>query len=50
MTRKQLALVICTLILIMTDVLAQGTSMVPPSEWKKYGVEGEEFSVILPNY
>ena len=46
---KRILLLICTLILITTDVLAQGSSMAPPpSEWKRYSVEGEEFSVILP--
>lgn len=46
---QRILLLSCTLLLIAADVLAQGSNMAPPpSEWKRYRVEGEEFSVILP--
>ena len=41
---KQISFVVCTLILVVSGVQAQANS----SEWKRYRVEGEEFSAILP--
>ena len=39
----------CTLLLVAIDALAQSGGMAPPpSEWQRFRVRGEEFSIALP--
>lgn len=43
---KRFLLLSCTLLLVSIDALAQ--SAPPPSNWQRYTVRDEEFSIILP--
>jgi len=44
---KRILFLCCTLLLVTIDTLAQSVAL-PPSDWQRYTVKGEEFSIILP--
>ena len=46
---KRILFLTCTLLLLAIDALAQPAGMAPPpSDWKRYTVRNEEFSITLP--
>jgi len=46
---KRILLLSCTLLLVAIDALAQSGGIAPPpSEWQRFRVKGEEFSIALP--
>ena len=46
---KKILLLSCTLLLVAIDAFAQsGGTAPPPSEWQRFRVRGEEFSIALP--
>jgi TonB family protein len=46
---KKISILSCTLLLVAIDALAQSGGMAPPpSEWQRFRVRGEEFSIALP--
>lgn len=46
---KKIIFLFCTLLLAGIDTVAQPATMAPPpSEWKRYTIKGEEFSITLP--
>ena len=46
---KKILLLSCTLLLVAIDAFAQSGGMAPPpSEWQRFRVKGEEFTIALP--
>ena len=46
---KRILLLSCTLLLVAIDAFAQSAGTAPPpSEWQRFRVRGEEFSIALP--
>lgn len=46
---KRILFLLCTLLLVAADALAQPGGMAPPpSEWQRFRVRGEEYSIALP--
>jgi len=46
---KRIFFLSCTLLLVAIDALAQSGGMAPlPSEWQRFRVRGEEFTIALP--
>lgn len=47
--QKRIVLLLCTLLLVAVDALAQSVGVAPPpSAWQRYRVKDEEFSIALP--
>jgi TonB family protein len=46
---KQISLVLCTLVMVVSGTKAQTTTQSESTPWTEYTIQGEDFSVAMPN-